>query len=288
METKTRYHLLNHLFDAPPKFGVIELLQLGRRYCLPTEFIKPHAHLSFYELTIISGGNGVVGANGEVCPVQAGDIFLSFPYDLHEIKANDDCNLEYDFISFRCIDETLQAELKTIMQTHFGASNRIVRNEKIAELVQSALTEFSAKDQPFRERVLENVFELLLISLIRSFSNVKNRTANVSDAEVLCFRVMNYVDTHLYSLENLETVAEKFNYSYGYLSGLFKRTTGKTLSEYYLNKKMETAKALIIENKKKISEIAESLHYSPYSFSKVFKSRYGVSPKTMQTTSKNE
>lgn len=286
MEMKTRYLFFHDFFDAPLQFSSIEILQIGRRYCVPTEHIKPHAHLDFYELTVVSGGNGVVGANGEVCPVKAGDVFLSFPYDLHEIKANDDCKLEYDFLSFRCLDKELRDELKKITQSHFGAKSHVVQNEKIAELVQNALTEYFTKNQPFRERALNGVFDLLLLTVIRSFLNVEKTTANVSDAEILCFKIMNYIDTHVYSLETLESVAAKFNYSYGYLSGFFKRTTGKNLSEYYLNKKMETAKALILENKKKISEIAESLHYSPYSFSKAFKLRYGVSPKSMQAENK--
>ncbi len=282
METKTRYLFNNDFFKDPQKLGAVELLQLGRRYCVPSELIKPHAHLGFYEVTVITGGNGVVGANGELCPVKAGDVFLSFPYDLHVIKANDDCKLEYDFMSFTVVDEELKNEWKQIVQTHFGAQSRIVRNEKIAELVQSALIEYSAKNRPYKDKVLKSTVELLMLTLIRSFLDVQSATADVSDAEILCFKLMNYIDTHVYSLEKLEDVAPKFNYSYGYLSGLFKRTTGKNLSEYYLNKKMETAKALILENKKKISEIAESLHYSPYSFSKAFKAKYGVSPKAMQ------
>ena len=45
---------------------------------------------------------------------------------------------------------------------------------------------------------------------------------------------------------------------------------------------MEIAKTLIMEKKKKINEIAEMLGYNLYSFSKSFKSTYGVSPKHMQ------
>jgi len=85
-------------------------------------------------------------------------------------------------------------------------------------------------------------------------------------------------------LQTLQELAPRFNYNYGYLSGLFKRTTGKTLSEYFHHRKMETAKALVLENKKSIGKIAEMLGYSPYAFSKAFKVEYGVSPKNLQKT----
>ena len=90
---------------------------------------------------------------------------------------------------------------------------------------------------------------------------------------------MNYIDTHIYSLCNLCELTEKFKYNYSYLSSLFKKTTNKTLAEYFRNRKLETAKALVIEKNKKIGEIAEMLNYSStFAFSKAFKEKYGVSP----------
>lgn len=282
MENKTRYLLNIEFFDKPMKIGSTQIVQLGRRFCSPSEEIKAHAHLGWYELTVITSGSGTVKANGELFPVKTGDVFISFPYDLHEIKANKDVKLEYDFCAFLCTDKEMQKILKNYTETPYGMANRIVHNAKIAELIKSALSEYSEEPKPYRDRALENIFNLLLITLIRTISNVKTTTANVSEAEILCLKIMNYVDTHVYSLTNLQEVGIEFNYSYGYLCGFFKRTTGKKLSEYYLNRKMETAKALVIEGKKKIGEIAESLNYSLYSFSKAFKAKYGVSPKEMQ------
>ena len=95
---------------------------------------------------------------------------------------------------------------------------------------------------------------------------------------------MNYIDTHIYSLKNLEDLADITDYSYGYLSALFKKTTSNTLSNYYHEKKLDAARLLILENKYKIIEIAEMLNYtSVYSFSKAFSNRYGVSPRNYKS-----
>ncbi len=286
MESKTRYLLNNEFFDKPIKIGSTQIVQLGRRFCSPSEEIKAHAHLGWFELTVITSGRGSIGANGEFFSVNTGDVFISFPYDLHEIKASKNVKLEYDFCAFFCTDKELQKVLKNYAETPYGMSNRIVHSNKLAEIIKSALTEYSEEPKPYRDRALESIFNLLLITLVRALSNVKTTTTNVSEAEILCLKIMNYVDTHVYSLLNLQEVAVEFGYSYGYLCGFFKRTTGKKLSEYYLNRKMETAKALVIEGKKKIGEIAESLNYSLYSFSKAFKAKYGVSPKEMQLNQK--
>lgn len=219
---------------------------------------------------------------GEETRVESGDIYLSFPCDIHEIRAGEQSKLEYDFFSFYCTDATLEEDLKSIIRSSRGGDNRVFQDEKISRLVQNAISELSVKDQPYSEALLSDIFHAILIYIIRDFTNVQKSSADVSDAEILCFQLMNYIDTHIYSLKKLEMIARKFNYNYSYLSKLFKKTTGKTLLEYYQHRKMETAKTLILERKKKIGEIADLFGYNLYSFSRAFKQKYGISPKNMQ------
>ena len=282
LETKTRYHLDKHYINNPLPFGDVRLLQLGRRYCEATEIIPPHPHLNWFELTIVTNGSGSIITNGEASVVRSGDIYLSFPCDIHEIRADCNTKLEYDFFSFDCANKALLKDLKKITQNYGGGNERIFQDSKISQLIEYAISEFLSDNQPHSTSALSDIFRLILVYLIRDFHHIKQSTANISEPEILCFQLMNYIDTHIYMIKNLEELSPKFNYNYGYLSGLFKRTTGTTLSEYHQHRKMETGKALVLENKKSISEIAEMLGYNLYSFSKAFKKRYGVSPKIMQ------
>ncbi len=279
---KTRYHLNNIYLEDPLRFGDIRLIQIGRRYCEASEIIAAHPHLNWFELTIITRGPATVVTNGEETCVGSGDIYLSFPCDIHEIRAGEQSKLEYDFFSFYCTDTTLEKDLKSIIRSSRGGDNRVFQDEKISRLVQNAISELSVKDQPYSEALLSDIFHAILIYIIRDFTNVQKSSADVSDTEILCFQLMNYIDTHIYSLKKLEMIAREFNYNYSYLSKLFKKTTGKTLLEYYQHRKMETAKTLILERKKKIGEIADLFGYNLYSFSRAFKQKYGISPKNMQ------
>ena len=104
-----------------------------------------------------------------------------------------------------------------------------------------------------------------------------------SRSEILCYKIMNYIDSHLYSLKTLADLESLINYNLSYLSTLFKKTTGLTLNDYFRRKKLSTAKLLLKENKLKISEISALLGYSSvYSFSKAFKIEYGVPPKSVK------
>lgn len=286
LENKTRYHFIRHYVENPIPFGNVHLLQVGRRYCESTEIILPHPHLNWFELTVVTGGSGTITTNGESAVVSAGDIYLSFPCDIHEIKADCDTKLEYDFFSFYCTSKTLSKDLKNITQNYRGGDKRIFQDGKISRLIEYAISEFIADEQPHSQGALCDIFHLILIYLIRNFKHVKQNAANVSEPEILCLQVMNYIDTHIYSIKKLEELAPKFHYNYGYLSGLFKQTTGKTLSEYHQRRKMETGKVLVLENKKSIGEIAEMLGYNLYSFSKAFKRAYGISPKSLQKSQK--
>lgn len=277
---KTRYHLIKD-YGNPLQFGEFYLVQIGRRFCDVGEIIPTHAHQNWFELTIVTQGSGTIITNGNATQVKTGDIYLSFPCDLHELQANDD-RLEYDFLAFYTKDETFADELSTLSQTYLREDTRVFRDEKINYLVANAILEFSV-EKPHAKILLSNIFQQILVYLLRDFNGRNTDTANVSSADILCYQLMNYIDTHVYEIVQLEKIALPFNYNYSYLSTLFKRTTGKTISEYYNHRRLKTAKALIAEKKKKIGEIADLLNYaSPFSFSKAFKTKYGISPKTLQ------
>ena len=103
---------------------------------------------------------------------------------------------------------------------------------------------------------------------------------NFSEPETFCYQIMHYIDTHIYTLRNLEEVAEYMKYNYSYLSAQFKKTTGSTLSTYHQQKRLATAEGLMQNSALTITQIAEKLNYSSlYAFSRAFKTAYGISPR---------
>lgn len=278
MEEKTRYHFNNIYFDDPLKFGEIRLVQIGRRYCEASAVIAAHPHLNWFELTIATAGSGEIITNDHPHTICAGEIYLSFPCDVHELRASKTEGFEYDFFSFYCEDSELQKELEKIAQNYRSPEKRTFRDDRISNLINYALPEFSACNT-HSENILENIFHLIMMFLLRDFSNIPQETSNISDAKILCLQLMNYIDTHIYSIHTLESIGEPFHYSYNHLSSLFRKTTGKKLSEYYQNRKLETAKILLANNKK-VMEVSEMLHYSSsFAFTNAFKKRFGISPK---------
>lgn len=273
------YHLNKSFFRDPPEFGDMRLWQIGRMYCTPTTEIPDHVHMNCYELTIVSDGRGEIFTNGIPTAVERGDIYLSLPCDVHRIRSDGEKPLKFDFFAFTVKNGCFESDFENLAALYGSPNTRLLHDERIRPLISNAIAELE-KNQPHGHRLLRSIFEQVLIYTVRGFADIPTVVAeNVTTPESLCYKMMQYMDTHIYSMKNLEELAMVMGYSYGYLSVLFRRTTGRTLADYYREKRMDTARLLVLENKLTIAQIAEFLNYSsPYALSKAFRNTYGVSP----------
>lgn len=285
-ESDKRYHLDKRFFSDPLRYGSIRLYQIGRLYCTKETVICKHRQRFGFELTLVTGGKGTVFTNDIPVPVTAGDIYLSFPGDFHAIESDPVEQLEFDFIAFDTDRADLSEDLAAIMEHHREADRRVVRSDSLRSLIGNAIAELDREDR-YSKELLDSIFTQIPIHLIRLFhkKNFKTESAVISDPEILCYRLMNYIDTHIYTMTSLEELSGVTSYNYTYLSALFRKVTGGTLAEYYRGRRLETARLLLEERKTSISKIAELLNYSSiYTFSRAFKEKYGQSPEQYRKT----
>ncbi len=277
----SNYHLEHVYFANPLNYDDIYLLQIGRLYCKNTTVVDAHIHTDLFELTVVTDGAGTVTTNGTPTEVKNGDIYLSMPCDIHKIESDSENPLKYDFLAFRVKNNEFKDELDRIAETYHSPNMRIFHDERVRRLIANAIAELTVPDM-CSEQLLNSVFKQILIYLIRNFQKTpnKNYPDNATGAEILCYRLMNYIDTHIYTIGTLSKLSEITGYSYGYISALFKKNTSETLSDYYNKKRADAASLLLKENKLTVTEISEALGYSSlYAFSKAFKNQFGLSPK---------
>jgi two-component system, response regulator YesN len=91
--------------------------------------------------------------------------------------------------------------------------------------------------------------------------------------------MIQYAHSHYPEEISLEDLSKRLYLSRNYLNQIFKKATGETFTNYVIRVRMEKAKALMLEGKHMIYEIAEKVGYKnvPY-FSSNFKKYYGVNP----------
>ena len=87
--------------------------------------------------------------------------------------------------------------------------------------------------------------------------------------------IMEHLTTHL----TIETIANKVNMSVSSLLRQFKLVFGKSMYEYHVEKKMDLAKKILLENNLSVKEAAAMLGYNqPSAFIECFTKYHGYSP----------
>lgn len=91
---------------------------------------------------------------------------------------------------------------------------------------------------------------------------------------------MEYIYYHLHETISGEILAQITDLDRAYLSTLFHKETGSTLSNYIVSRKMEAAENMLKYSEYSLSEISEFLNFSSYSyFAKVFRQKHAMTPR---------
>ncbi|MBR6812812.1 MAG: AraC family transcriptional regulator [Oscillospiraceae bacterium] len=103
----------------------------------------------------------------------------------------------------------------------------------------------------------------------------------------IVFKVTDYIKNHYREKLTLDELARYVNLSSSYLSSLFKKETGESLTSYINRVKIENCKRLLRETNYSLSYIAHECCFDDQSyFSKVFKKYVGESPKNYRLNSR--
>lgn len=176
---------------------------------------------------------------------------------------------------------TVMDELDTVEQVHEGV---LYFNALLVRLIQQkgySVKEVVGNDLIYLQNVhsfttKEQVREFLM-RVIRSFTaylECKRGAAGHRMVEA----VLTLIDEAIQEDVTLHSMAEQLYINSSYLSRLFKQETGKSFSAYVLEKKMELAKAALLDGAK-VYDAAASVGYRDASyFTKVFQRYWGVTP----------
>ena len=271
------YHINKSFLSAPLSLGNIELWQIGRLFLGGGGSVAPHLHRRWFELSVITDGEGTVSAAGKAVPVRAGDVCLSFPAELHSITSSKDAPMHFDFFAFYTEDSELSAALEGIVRNVTAPEGRRFADNGIRPLIGAMLDELEDRSTPFADRLLGLLAEEVTLRLCRALETEKGNASRGTDR--LAFRLMQYIDAHIFTLRSVQELGEIFGYNYSYLSTLFKHATGTTLAEYFRAARWRVARLLLREGKATITEIAEMVGYSSvYVFSRAYRAHFGVPP----------
>lgn len=144
---------------------------------------------------------------------------------------------------------------------------------------EAALT---LSDEYFQKVEILQSYDEVRTLLLKSFFDYTLQVAKVrglNSSSKFARSVASYIQEHLHEPIKVTDIAEFMDNNLSYLCRVFKKDTGKTLSDYINEVKLEEAKRLLSSTQKSIVEIALSLGYSSQAyFATLFKKRINMTP----------
>ena len=91
--------------------------------------------------------------------------------------------------------------------------------------------------------------------------------------------MVNYIDFNYQEDLSLKKIADLFSISPSYLSALFKKETGSTLTEYINNKRIDISVSLLNTTDSSIQNVAAQVGFLDVNYyTRIFKKLKGISP----------
>ncbi len=219
--------------------------------------IPPHT-IDFYDLTFIIKGEMIYKANGKTIVMRDNDAIFLKPGTLRE-RLEGKQKTKYVSFNFRLNEDLpLDSFLEGII------------NEEIKRIA-SVYPQNHFSNIFYSKEKLESILDYILYEMLE-LSNFKIRNEHI-------IKIFKYIEKNINQRISLEDVSRDVNLAKEYVSSLFKKETGKTITEYINERKMTIAKSIIENDNLSLKKVAESLGYDNYSyFSRVFKKYYSISP----------
>jgi YesN/AraC family two-component response regulator len=153
--------------------------------------------------------------------------------------------------------------------------------ESIQNLIQKMIMEIM-NPSVLSESTIKLYMGLLLIELIKHVDKVQHQEENAS-IQYLLVESLKYIDEH-YQNASLYELSEKLNQTHYSLSKQIKKVTHFTFKELLQEKRLTKAKELLDHTRMPITQIIEEVGYDNISyFYRIFKNKYGVTPKQFRS-----
>lgn len=223
--------------------------------------------------------------NGTHYELDAGDVLLIWPAELHEILYTPHAaSLLIQFSSniiSSCRDFTVY--YPRLQSIHKVSDFSKELNDLIAKELL-ACEENSKKSDPFFEsKAVISIFNMLISScdyIRKGLVNTKESIPNyTSDSFIKIKDACNYITKRCDTNITQEEVAKFCNFSTYYFSRLFHEYTGETFSSYVTRQRIRAAKKLLGNETIPITDVAYLAGFQSISnFNKVFKASMNCSP----------
>lgn len=224
------------------------------------------------------------GSGKTLLATWVGDMVAALPYEC--AAAYDVAPLIQHLIAGD--DQAAQAWLDTFFQSHVSHNIHLLTIELVDCIDRQLQTlpvpvTFSSKRKSLLiKRLLDLESATMLHQMMQTYLQdmmalIAPKEHNYQDRIVR--DTLQYIQTHCQRPFTIEELAEEMHYSPNHLRYVFKKVTGRTLSEEITNARLEQARRMLRDTSMRVHQISRHVGYTnPSYFIAQFLKKYGVTP----------
>ncbi len=255
----------------------IYLLLCGVEHCLPDYTFYTNDRAG-YHLHIILQGKGTLCVNGKEEKLHFGQMFMTKPGEDTWYRADSEDPWVYCWMAFdgeradECVTRTGFIKGVNVQDCFVDPGQFYALCKRVFELI-----EVSPAHVMMRTGLMLEFIGLAIESNYKSDQG--SRKAHEYPTDVYVKYAADFIRGN-YATAKISDVARYIGIHRSYLTNTFKSKMGISPQEYLIQCKLKHAAAFLTETDNPIQKIARQVGYdNPLTFSKIFKSFYGVSPK---------
>lgn len=254
---------------------------------------EPHTH-EFLEIAYVVSGKGKHYVDDTSYEITSGDIFVINNTESHEFGP-DDSNEPLEIINCCFCQSFLQDEpmdnlqglkdffcLEPFFRREYGFSHRLnivgEKNVYIYGLLKNMLSEYRNRPPGYLLMLKSHLLNLL-VTIARFYEQITLNNSQFRTNRVIIDKTLQYINAHLDHEISVHQLAEMVNLSSSHFSRIFKNSTGKTLTQFINECRLEQARQYLLNTDKSVTEICYDAGFSnPSYFGKLFKDTFGSTP----------
>lgn len=278
---RRQYHFDNIYQDMTTVVGPYILYQLGDLSVQPGYDGGEHVQ-RVHEITYVVSGRGKMWIGDECTELRPRMVAVNRIGDRHRICADSIEGLRFFYLGFSFAERNQSESTQLIERFFRQPSDRFVSDAPDLQdafiaffselLLRDAMSDVMA--EACMQRIVCGTWRLFTRKDPAHYRFGLPRTAD----ESLVYDVVHHIDHQAGEPGLLSGLGEKFGYSYAHIARQFARVTGRSLRDYYSQRRFELA-CEHLRGGASVTAVSERMGYkSIHAFSNAFKKHLGESP----------
>ena len=242
---------------------------------------KPHLHYHI-ELVYMLEGRTLGYADSTEYIIEAGDIFIAFPNQLHQFVSDGPEHYMLFILSPDLMPELSRSFTEQLPAT--ALLKHADRNPRLLQLLQVAAGEHD-DDAPWRDTIIRGALMAFFGELFRMMPLGENKAGSSHALQ----SVVGYCARNFNRELSLEVLEEELHISKYYISHLFSDRLGIRFNDYVNSLRVSDACRLLRQTDTSITEISERVGFGTLrTFNRAFAKQMGMTPSEYRRSKKRK